>query len=218
MAFNGAGTFVRLFNWVNDALNNIDITASREDAEDDGFAAGLTNCLTRDGQGTPTSPLVWNTRLTLAGGMSVAQPAFNVQLSNFNTLPSGTDNVVLDQVNVNAGNGYSNGTGVFTAPAAGLYLFSASLILQNNSGVSVVFNTAYFSKNNGSTLGPNTYFLGGISPNSVLAPSPSNFPLACGASVVLLLGLNDTVSLKVSLTGGSLQATNLSYFCGYQLG
>lgn len=51
MAFDGNGNFLRLFNWQQDAANGIDITASRCDGEDSGFAAGLTLCVTRDGQG-----------------------------------------------------------------------------------------------------------------------------------------------------------------------
>lgn len=54
-AFNGSGLFVRSYNWVNDAANGIDITASRVDTEDDGFAAALSNCITRDGQGKATA-------------------------------------------------------------------------------------------------------------------------------------------------------------------
>jgi hypothetical protein len=57
MPFNGSGTFVRLYNWVTDKNNGVPITASRFDGEDDDFAAGLSQCLTRDGQGTPTGPL-----------------------------------------------------------------------------------------------------------------------------------------------------------------
>lgn len=51
MSYDGNGTFNRIFNWAQDAANNIDITASRCDTEDTGFAAGLTLCVTRDGQG-----------------------------------------------------------------------------------------------------------------------------------------------------------------------
>ncbi len=51
MAYDGNGNFVRLYNWQQDAANGIDITASRVDAEDSGFAAGLSNAVTRDGQG-----------------------------------------------------------------------------------------------------------------------------------------------------------------------
>ena len=60
MAFNGAGIFVRLYNWANDAANSINITASRMDAETDGIGAGLSNCITRDGQGKPSAAIDWN--------------------------------------------------------------------------------------------------------------------------------------------------------------
>lgn len=57
MAFNGSGVFNRIYNWVNDANNNIDITASRVDTEDTGFASGLSNCICKDGQTTVTADL-----------------------------------------------------------------------------------------------------------------------------------------------------------------
>lgn len=55
MPFNGSGTFIRAYNWVTDKINGVNITASRVDTEDDGFAAGLSNCVTRDGQGKMTA-------------------------------------------------------------------------------------------------------------------------------------------------------------------
>ena len=58
MAFNGSGTWSRLYSWVNDKANGIDITASRMDAEmNDMTANGLSACLTRDGQGHATANL-----------------------------------------------------------------------------------------------------------------------------------------------------------------
>ncbi len=51
MPFNGTGTFNRVHNWTSDAANNLDINAGEMDAEDNGFAAGLSLCVTRDGQG-----------------------------------------------------------------------------------------------------------------------------------------------------------------------
>jgi hypothetical protein len=67
-AFNGTGTFVRSYTWVSDAANGINITASRFDTEDNGFASGLSNCITRDGQGIPTANIVWgNFNLTGVG-------------------------------------------------------------------------------------------------------------------------------------------------------
>lgn len=57
MAFNGSGVFVRIYNWVNDAASNIKIRADRMDNEMNGFATGLTTCITKDGQTTPTANL-----------------------------------------------------------------------------------------------------------------------------------------------------------------
>ena len=57
MAFNGSGVYNRTHNWVSDRTNSVNITASRQDTEDDGFAAGLTNCVTKDGQTVITANL-----------------------------------------------------------------------------------------------------------------------------------------------------------------
>lgn len=57
MAWSGAGVFSRIYNWVNDKNAAINITASRMDGEDDGFATGLNNCLTKDGQNAATANL-----------------------------------------------------------------------------------------------------------------------------------------------------------------
>ncbi len=55
LSFDGNGTFNRLFNWVTDKTNGLNITASRMDSEENGYAAGLSNCITRDGQGKATA-------------------------------------------------------------------------------------------------------------------------------------------------------------------
>lgn len=55
MAFNGSGTFARLYNWVNDRDSAIKILASRMDAEMDGFATGLSTCILKDGTQTVTA-------------------------------------------------------------------------------------------------------------------------------------------------------------------
>jgi hypothetical protein len=68
LAYNGSGLFVRLYNWVTDKTNSVPITASRMDQEMDGFAAGLSNCLTRDGQGRANADFLPATDNTLACG------------------------------------------------------------------------------------------------------------------------------------------------------
>src|SRR3990167_1971942 len=54
MAFDGAGVFNRVHDWTTDAGNSINITASRADEEDDGFATGLGMAILKDGQQTLT--------------------------------------------------------------------------------------------------------------------------------------------------------------------
>lgn len=62
MAYNGAGLFVRLYSWVTDRNAGIKIRADRMDAEMNGFAAGLSNCMTLDGQSTPTQNIPMGTK------------------------------------------------------------------------------------------------------------------------------------------------------------
>ncbi len=57
MAWNGSGLFQRIHDWTTDAGNGVDIEASRMDAEDDSFASGLNNCVTKDGQNAATADL-----------------------------------------------------------------------------------------------------------------------------------------------------------------
>lgn len=79
MSFNGSGVFVRLYNWVTDRANNIVVSADRMDAEDDGFAAGLSNCITKDGQQTITNDIPWsNHKITGLGTATVRSDATNL--------------------------------------------------------------------------------------------------------------------------------------------
>lgn len=55
MAYDGNGNFVRLHNWTSDAANGVNINAGEMDGEDNGFAAGLSVAVTRDGQGKMTA-------------------------------------------------------------------------------------------------------------------------------------------------------------------
>lgn len=57
MAFNGSGVFNRLYNWANDKAANIKVRADRMDNEMNGFATGLSTCITKDGQTTVTANL-----------------------------------------------------------------------------------------------------------------------------------------------------------------
>ncbi len=79
MSFNGAGQFVRLFNWVQDRNNGIKILATRMDQETDGIATGLSTCITKDGQTTVTADISLNThKLTLLASGTIVSDAANV--------------------------------------------------------------------------------------------------------------------------------------------
>jgi hypothetical protein len=62
MPFNGSGVFQRVRNWVADAAAGIKIRADYHDLEDDGFAAGLSNCIARDGQSLITQNIPFNAK------------------------------------------------------------------------------------------------------------------------------------------------------------
>jgi hypothetical protein len=62
MPFNGSGVFQRVRNWVADATAGVKIRADYHDSEDDGFAAGLSNCITKDGQTIVTQNIPMNNK------------------------------------------------------------------------------------------------------------------------------------------------------------
>ena len=66
--FNGSGTFVRLHNWSNDAAAGLNISSSKMDGEDDGFATGLSTCVTKDGQTTTTAQIPFAQGINVSGG------------------------------------------------------------------------------------------------------------------------------------------------------
>ena len=73
MAFNGTGTFLRLYTWATDKINLIPITASRVDAEMDGMATGLSNCITKDGQTTISANIPFNSFKATGLGVGTAR-------------------------------------------------------------------------------------------------------------------------------------------------
>lgn len=85
MAFNGTGTFDRIYNWVIDKNNSVPITASRMDTEMDGMATGLSTCITKDGQTTITANIPMNTK----------------KFTGLNVGNARTDSIALSQVQDN---------------------------------------------------------------------------------------------------------------------
>jgi hypothetical protein len=76
MAFDGSGTFSRIYNWVTDRINGVPITDTRMDGEMDGMATGLTNCITKDGQSTTLAAIPFALGVKLGNG-AAATPTLN---------------------------------------------------------------------------------------------------------------------------------------------
>jgi hypothetical protein len=55
MPWSGNGTFSRVYSWVTDQANGVLVRADRMDTDSNDIAAGITNCITRDGQAPATA-------------------------------------------------------------------------------------------------------------------------------------------------------------------
>jgi hypothetical protein len=74
MPFNGAGQFFRTFSWTADKAAGLDISSSRMDTDTNDITAnGLSNCVTRDGQGSPSANLPMNGFRVTSLGNAVAR-------------------------------------------------------------------------------------------------------------------------------------------------
>lgn len=69
------GTYTGSSVWANDEANSFDIESARHDTHDQDLATGINNCLTKDGQNSPSSHLNWvNTaNFGTTGGSANAQ-------------------------------------------------------------------------------------------------------------------------------------------------
>jgi hypothetical protein len=151
MSFNGSGVFVRLYSWINDAAASIAIRADRMDNEMDGFATGLSNCITKDGQTTVTAnlPMAGYKHTNVANASSNNEYAALGQVNTLISTATGsiTLNSLSDVVITSAASGdhiYYNGTNwinvVKTAvPIDGIQTTGASgVILKNSAGTTVL--------------------------------------------------------------------------------
>ena len=124
--------------------------------------------------------------------------AFDAQMKNNINLAS-KSRVIFETVNLNEGNGYDPSTGIFTAPAAGMYVFDWTTLTQYGKDVltSLVVNNNFKSWNycrNGS----------------------SNTHLSCSKMTVVKLKQGDQVWIVVFT-----ETANINYkytsFSGYKL-
>lgn len=140
MAFNGSGTFNRLYSWVQDAANGINIDSTRMDNETNGIATALSDCVTRDGQ----SPFTANVP---AGGFKITGLGLGV---------SGTDAANVNNVLAVAANEWTLelnsvafvGVGSFKVTGANVtasYPTGRRLKITHNTGGTTTYGTVISS-------------------------------------------------------------------------
>lgn len=102
MPWDGGGKFTREHDWTDDANANIDIEASRMDAEDDNFATGIEACLNKDGQNTAEQLNVDNIRID--GNDITSQDTDG----DINLTPNGTGSTVIKNLSIQGATGTSS--------------------------------------------------------------------------------------------------------------
>ncbi len=130
MAWNGSGIFQRLYNWVTDRDASIPITASRMDAEMDGVATGITACLAKNGENSPTADLPM-------GGYKHS----NVGLANARTMYSRADQVQDNSLIYSTDSGTANSYIISVSPPVTSYVTGQIFIFMpsnSNTGASTV--------------------------------------------------------------------------------
>lgn len=102
MPYNGSGTFYRNYNWVQDYGNGILIDPSRVDNDSNDFANGLTNCITRDGQGKPAANISWNNyQINFLANPTLSTDALNLGYADGRYLRK--DGSTVPTASINAG-------------------------------------------------------------------------------------------------------------------
>lgn len=203
MAFNGSGVFNRLYSWVADAAAAIKISSTRMDAEMDGMATGLSNCVTKDGQTTITANLPMSTFRHTGVGDSSALDSY----PSTKQIQNGT--ITYDATDTGVANAYV--AGLSPAPTAYVDGMDVYLKIANtNTGASTINLNALGVKNiktpAGADPGAGAIIAGQI---AHFKYNGTNFLLLTEANIVHTTGVetiagNKTFSGTLSMTAKAI--------------
>jgi hypothetical protein len=139
-----SGAFSRLYDWTNERDLGNDIDSTKMDAEDDGFATGLSNTICRDGQSTITANIPFNSmRITGLGDATAATDALNRQTADARYVQTDAEVTALQSVTSAADKLFyftGSGTGAvtdFTATARTLLDDSSTSAMRTTLGLAI---------------------------------------------------------------------------------
>jgi len=147
--FNGAGMFVRLRNWVEDATAGVKIRADYHDIEDDNFAGGISQCIARDGQSTITNNIPMNSKrmVSLSDPVDPQDSATKAYADTKLPLAGGTITGDLTvNGNISSLRGYQTRTGLSGSLTGNVFNFNWTGSLEawiNNSNIGALATQAY---------------------------------------------------------------------------
>jgi hypothetical protein len=189
MAFNGSGTFVRVHDWTTDLSNTVPVTASRMDAEDDGFATGLSTCITKDGQTSTTAQIPFAQGIKLSDGSDSAPSFTFTSDTNSGLYRIGADNI-------------------------GLTLNGAKVVDYSTTGVSI---TGTFAASGNVAINTNKFTVAGASGNTLVAGTLSvtgDFAVNTNKFNVTAASGNTTVAGTLGVTGATTLSAALTVSSG----
>lgn len=204
--FNGSGTYVRNYNWVNDKNNGIDITASRFDTEDNGYATGLSTCICKDGQTTTSAIIPFAQGITAAAGSTSQMMIGKIGEATTGMYSGGTGSVDFASGGTRVGGLTSTGInstniGV-TTPGTGNFTTLTATSIVGPISANAVGKVAVTQPATGSTIT--------VADGKTLTASHT-ITLAGGDAATLAIAASKTLTVSNSLTLAGTDATTMTF-------